>query len=232
MRIISRLLLAVAIAGCATPTATFAPPAPGTAYRGEVWNYDRQASTVTLRQGANIVRVKVTPEQIDRLELHQIATVYGEPAPPADIERVVLPPGTLVPRGAPGQTDVTGTVTALDPAGIAAVDSPRGPLKVWTALQPVTPLKAGDEVRVRIRVQPLAVAPAGTTRGAEPSLSVMAEPGEYAVLTGRIIGVDPSGRLTVESLRGPVTVLVTDPAQHRAGDWVEVRTSLHPATPR
>ena len=236
MRIISPLLLAVAVAGCATPTTTQGPVSSGTAYRGEVWNFDPQASTVSLRQGANIVRVKVTPEQLDQLELHQIATVYGEPAPPADIERVTMAPATLVPRGQADQTEARGTVTAIDPAGTVSVDSPRGQLKVWTAVPLVTPLKAGDEVRLQIRVQPLALAPSGATGKpappAEPSLSVTTAPGEYAALTGRVIDVDANGRLTVESLRGPVTVSVTTPAQYQAGEWVEIRTSLHVATPR
>jgi hypothetical protein len=232
MRIISTLLLVAALAGCATTTSTPTTPS-GTAFRGEVWTFDRQTSTVTLRQGDQFVRVKVTPDQINRLELHQTATVYGEVAPPADIERVASAPGTLVPRGQPDQTEATGKVTSTDPAGKATIDSPRGPLTVWTGVPPATPLNAGDEVRVRMRVQPLTVVASGAGApppGSEPSMSVTTEPGEYATLTGRVTSVDSNGRLTLESIRGPVTVTVTNAANYRAGDWVEVRTSLHAAS--
>src|SRR4051812_16013146 len=58
------------------------PPAAGPAYTGEVWTWDEQDSTVTLRRGAENIRVKVTPDQLRGLELHQKATVRGELAPP------------------------------------------------------------------------------------------------------------------------------------------------------
>src|SRR5687768_4480585 len=56
-------------AGCATQSAS---RAPGTTFTGEVWTWDENESTVTLRDGMEQVRVKVTPDQIRGLRLHQI----------------------------------------------------------------------------------------------------------------------------------------------------------------
>ena len=64
---------------------------------------------------------------------------------------------------------------------------------------------------------------------ASPAGSARTEPGDYAVVIGRVLAVDPSGRLTVESARGPITVRVPDVRRYKVGDTVEVRTSVHPA---
>ncbi|OLC32252.1 MAG: hypothetical protein AUH81_16555 [Candidatus Rokubacteria bacterium 13_1_40CM_4_69_5] len=224
------LLVAAILAGCAAQQ----PPAPGPSaaqntYTGEVWTWDEQASTVTLRQGARTVRVKVTPEQLVGLRLYQIVTVRGEPAP-AEIERVTLPPGTFVPRGAADEAEATGTVDAIDPAGTVSITSPRGPVAVWVSGS--TPFRAGEAVRVRIHVQPLELVPAKQGEAAktpEIAASVATEPGDYAVVRGPIKAVDPAGRLTVESPRGPITVWVPDTQRYHVGDAVEVRTSVHPS---
>ena len=85
-------------AACATQSAS---RAPGTTFTGEVWTWDENESTVTLRDGMEQVRVKVTPDQIRGLRLHQIATLRGEPAPPMEITRYITPaiPARPVPRG-------------------------------------------------------------------------------------------------------------------------------------
>ena len=85
-------------------------------------------------------------------------------------------------------------------------------------------------------VQPVEMKPA--TSGQQPSSAANAlagaspssEPGDHAVVTGRIIGVNPGGILVVESPTGPVQVLVADGAKYKVGDYVEIRTSVRTAS--
>ena len=70
-------------------------------------------------------------------------------------------------------------------------------------------------------------APAPTTF--DPSASPRTEPGDYAIVMGRVLAVDPAGSITIESVRGPVTVRVPNAGRYRVNDTVEVRTSVHPA---
>ena len=83
-----------------------------------------------------------------------------------------------------------------------------------------------------MRVQPLDLVPARPGQAVpvavEPSASAPTEPGDYAVVVGRVLTVDLSGRLTVDSSRGPINVLVPNAARYRVNDMVEVRTSVHP----
>jgi hypothetical protein len=107
-----------------------------------------------------------------------------------------------------------------------------GTLRLWIAEPGTQPFTAGQPVRVRLRVQPLEVVAAVPAEAAEPAplvAPVGTEPGEYAILRGRVTAVDPGGRLSVESARGPVTVLVPFATRYRAGDWVEVETAVQPA---
>ncbi len=235
-RLLGSLLVVLLVGGCAGGPA--APPAggAGTTFTGEVWTWDEVTNVVTLRQGDRTIRVKVTPEQIQGLRLYQTVTVRGELAPPGEIQTFVTPPPTLVPQGPPDQAEVSGTVSAVDPAGKIAVDSPRGRLQVWVTRE--TALRPGDPVRVEVRVQPLEAVPApqGRTPVAparvsppEPALPAGAAPGEYAVVTGRITAVQPDGHVTVESTRGPVEVWVENAARYRVGGSAEVRTAVHPA---
>jgi len=225
------LLAALLLTGCAAAPPAPPPPAPGAqTFTGEVWTWDEQASTVTLRQGERTVRVKVSPEQLRGLRLHEVATVRGELAPPA-LERVTLPAGRLVPRGSADQAELRGAVEGIDPAGAVTVSTPSGSLRVWLAEPGTRPYQDGQQVLVRVRVQPLAVVP--TTEGPAPSTptpAVGAEPGDYAVVRGRVTAVDAVGRLTLESPRGPVTVWLPGAARYRVGDWVEVQTSVHPSS--
>jgi hypothetical protein len=102
---------------------------------------------------------------------------------------------------------------------------------VWLAEQGSRPYQDGQQVLVRVRVQPLAVVPTSEARpGPAPTPAVGAEPGDYAVVQGRVTAVDAGGRLTVESPRGPVTVWLPGTARYRVGDWVEVQTSVHPSS--
>lgn len=223
------LFLAAGLAGCAAQQpAAPQPAAAQNTYTGEVWTWDEQANTVTLRQGTQTVRVKVTLDQLVGLRLYQTATVCGEPAA-AEIERITQPAGSLVPRGPAEDVELTGTVDRVDPAGTVSITSPRGPVTVWVATPGSTPFRAGDQVRVRVHVQPLELV-AG--KGGQPpapdvAASVATEPGEYAVVRGPITASDPAGRLTVQSPRGPVTVWVQNGDRYPTGNSVEVRTSVH-----
>jgi len=223
------MLAVVVVAGCA---ATSAPLPGATAFTGEVWTWDEQVNTVTLRQGARDIRVNITPDQIAKLKHHETKTVYGTLAPPAELPVVLVEgPSTVVPRGAADEMEVTGTVGTVDPAGRIVVNAPQGAVHVWRATDGVA-FAPGGTARVRMRVQPLDVvlvqpgsAPAAAMA---PAASPRTEPGDYAVIVGRVVAVDPSGRLTVESSRGPVNVWVSNPGRYKANDVVEVRTSVHP----
>ncbi|MGH7341393.1 MAG: hypothetical protein ACREKH_12965 [Candidatus Rokuibacteriota bacterium] len=234
--IASMLVAAVIATGCATTTTASAQGA--TAFTGEVWTWSEQDNTITLRQGAQDIRVQVTPDQFIGLQLHSIRTIRGTLAPPKELPLVIVEgPSTVAPRGPADESEVVGSIAAVDPGGLT-VNTPNGPVRVWRATDGL-PFTAGANVRVRMRVQPLDIvmlrpgqtAVAMTTPAAtiDPAASPRTEPGDYAVIMGRVLAVDPSGRLTVESARGPITVQVPNMTRYKVGDTVEVRTSVHPA---
>lgn len=227
------LALAVVLAGCAVETVQLAS---GRAFTGEVWTWDRENNTVTLRQGTKLVRVKVTPEQLVGLQPRQVATVRGEVAPPAEIPVAIVPtpPVVAMPTGPVDQTDVTGTVTAIDPNGRISVSSPRGRVDVWVGAGAVDRLPTGSSVRLRTTVQRFAMvaasgAPLASASPASEPAPMAGEPGDYAAITGRVLRVEPAGIIAVESPRGPIDVLVGDSSRYRVGDRVEVRTSVQRA---
>jgi hypothetical protein len=231
MSTIVTLIAALMLAACAA-TAPSAPPA-GQPFTGDVWGWDERNNIVTLRQGGQTVRVKVTPDQLVGLRLHQRVTVHGELSP-AEIEKFVIPPGRLVARGPAATAETTGSVTRITPSGTVGIDSARGPVTVWIATPGAQPFQAGDRVRVRLQLQPLDVLPPESgdvtrTAMAEPSAPAGSEPGEYAVVRGRVTAVAPGGQVTVESVRGPVTIWLPAGTTLRVGDWVDVQTSVHPA---
>jgi hypothetical protein len=222
------LIAALMLAACAG-AAPSAPPA-GQPFTGEVWGWDEKNSIVTLRQGGQTVRVKVTPDQLVGLRLHERVTVRGELSP-AEIEQFVIPAGRLVARGPAAMGETTGSVTRISSTGTVGIDSPQGPVTVWIATPGAQPFRAGDQVRVRLHLQPLEVLPAESrdvTRAAmsEPAAPTGSEPGEYAVVRGRVTAV-AGGQVTVESSRGPVTVWLPAGTTLRVGDWVDVQTSVH-----
>ncbi len=229
------VLLLVVLAGCAPQRApgprqdAAVGAAPVASYSGEVWLWDTQTNVVTLRQGESLVRVKVSPDQLIGLRINQPATVRGQLAGPAEIEQTQQPPGVLMARGPADESELTGTVAALDPAGKAAINSPRGPVEVWVAT-PVTMLKPGQPVRIRMQVQPLQVTPAspGVPASAPPApaAAVGSEPGDYSTVRGQIRAVDPGGRLVVDSPRGPIQVWVPRVDRYVVGEFVEVRTAV------
>lgn len=225
--------LSLAAAGCASQSAS--RPSAGTAYTGQVWTWDENESTVTLRRGTEDIRLKVTPDQLRGLQLHQTATLRGEPAPPMEIPRIITPamPVRAVPRGPVDQQVVSGVVTAADPRGRLSIDSERGPLHVWAAPGAEQRFQSGAKVRVEMAVQPVDMVPIGagaptrTDPAASPSPS--AEPGDYAIVTGRIMGVAKSGTLVVESPTGPVQVWVPDSTKYRVEQPIQIRTHVSAA---
>jgi len=227
--ILGVLTVVLILAGCAST----APPAAGTsAFTGEVWTWDEKTGIITLRQGGQNIRVKAAPDQFRGLDLHSIRTVYGVLVGPAEIQTTMTPPAPLMASGAPDEMNATGRVTSIDPVGKVTIDTERGPVEVWVAQASSSVVKVGDQVLVKMRVQPMVPAPPGHTPAStalDPAASPTSEPGEYAVVRGRLLEVDPSGRLTVESPRGAITVLVPPGGRYLTGKTVEVHTSVHPA---
>src|SRR5438045_5046000 len=189
MKTMARLVLVpfvlLPLAGCASRTAPAVTQAPADAFTGEVWTWDERENTVTLRQGSQTFRVKTTPEQMRGLQLHQIATIRGQVAPPAELPRTMTPavPMTAVPRGPVDQQTVAGKVTAVDPNGRLSIDSERGPLHVWAASGARDRFAAGDRVQVVMAVQAVDMVPAGRAGEAsspDPSGSACRPAGDCA----------------------------------------------------
>jgi hypothetical protein len=224
------LLLSVLLplTGCASGTSTTAQP-PGETFTGQVWNWDERENTVTLLRGAETVRIKTTPDQIRGLRLHDRATIRGTIAPPADLVTTVTPAAPMrpVPRGPVDQQTVTGTVTAVDPSGRLSINSDRGPLHVWVASGANQRFATGDKVQVTMAAQAVDMVPvAGAGASAAPAdPAASSQPGDSAVVTGRVIGVD-RGLLVVESPTGPVQVWVGDAPRYAVRQSVQVRTHV------
>jgi hypothetical protein len=233
MRIVTVAGIVALLTGCATAP----PPAPGTqSFVGEVWTWDSRNSVVTLMEdGGRLVRVKVDPDTLRTLRLHQYTRVTGTPAPPADIQHTTQAAGlvTAVARGQAEIVEIAAAVATVDPRGRLALTSERGPLHVWAAAGADQRFPSGTPVTLRISVQPVdlvpASAPAAPTPapvGAPSAAPATSEPGDHAVVTGRIVGINPGGVLVVESPTGPIQVPSTDGSRYRVGDAVEVRTTV------
>ena len=233
MRMLRAVGVIALLAGCATAP----PPAPTAGTQkltGEVWTWDTQQSTVTMMlDGGQAVRVKVTPEQMRTLRHHQYTTVTGTLAGPADLVHTTQPAGPVnaVPRGQPELVEVKGTVTTVDAAGRLALQSERGPVHVWVAADADKRFAKGAPIAVRISVQPVDLVAATAPAAATPApvggaASPSSEPGDHAVVTGRIVGIHPGGVLVVESPTGPIQVLANDTTRYKLGDWIQVRTSV------
>jgi hypothetical protein len=176
--------------------------------------WDDERDTITLRRGGEIVRVKVTPDQLEGLRLHEVATVRGELDGPVEIERVMTPPPTaFLPRGKPETFEITGRVVEVDATGMVAVQAPQNRIVVWEAKPSPFEFRIGDRVRVRMSVQALAPAPPGRASGLV--VSPPSEPGDYAVVTGAILAAGPAGTITVDSPRGPIIVRVDTSSRYR-----------------
>jgi hypothetical protein len=230
MRLALMSLILLPLFGCASRTAP-AARAPGESFTGEVWTWDERENTVTLLRGGQTVRVKTTPDQMRGLQLHQTATIRGQVAPPADIPSTVNAPAAMtpVPRGPVDRQIVTGTVTAVDPSGRLSIDSQRGPLHVWAASGAEQRFKTGDRVQVTMAAQAVDMVPTSSGAAppsvADPSASMSSQPGDSAVVTGRVIGVD-RGLIVVESPSGPIQVWVGDSPRYAVSQPVQIRTNV------
>jgi hypothetical protein len=205
---------------------------PGEPFTGEVWTWDARAGTVTLRQLDRTVRILVTPEQLAGLRRGEVVTIRGRLAPPAEIEHRVEPalPLAGTPIGPFVQSEATGEVRSIDGEGILTIDASQGRLRVWVATPVGARFVVGGRVRIVASVQRMAPGPADRPgAAAAPALPAAAsgELGDHAVVIGRILDIDASGRLTVESPRGPITVWVAERSALRAGDPVQVQTRVH-----
>ncbi len=230
--LITAIAVIALVAGCATATPT-GTQAAGTAFSGEVWTWDERENIVTLRQGTQKVRVQVTPDQLIGLRLYQNVTLRGQLAPPATIHHVTSSTGPMVavPRGSAEQVELSGSATAAGADGRVSIDSPRGPVQVWVATGADQRFTPGSPVRLVTTVQPVDMVPADRApRSTEdPAASLRTQPGDYSVVTGRIIGVNPNGGLIVESPSGPIQLWVADSSKYRLSDSVQITTSLRRA---
>ena len=83
-----------------------------------------------------------------------------------------------------------------------------------------------DEVRIIVRTGRFESNPGGS-RSAEATAPRWDEPGDHAIVIGRILSVDQRGTIAVDSPRGPIRVWVTQElGSYRVGDVVEVRTRV------
>jgi hypothetical protein len=168
------------------------------------------------------------------LRHHQYTRVSGTLAPPADLVIAAPPPGPVnaVPKGQPEMVELTGTVTTVDPRGRLMLASERGPVQVWVAEGAEQRFPKNAPVTLRISVQPVDLVPASAPAPPTPApvgasaASPTSEPGDHAVVTGRIVSINPGGVLVVESPTGPIQVLSADSSRYKVGDAVQVRTSV------
>jgi hypothetical protein len=234
MKILTAVALMVVLGGCAASTRP-APSAGAQTFAGEVWTWDDKESTVMLiQEDGRPVRVKTTPDQMRTLRLHSFARITGTPAPPADV--VIMTgtsgPVTAVPKAPAEIVELKGAVAAVGPGGRLVVNSDRGPVHVWVAPGPEQRFKVGDPVSVSASVQPVDLVPAAAAASPAPApvggaaASPSSEPGDHAVVTGRVMGINPGGILVVESPTGPIQVTASDVSRYRVGDAVQVRTTV------
>ena len=110
------------------------------------------------------------------------------------------------------------------------------PTNVWVAAGAEQRFPKGAPVSLRISVQPVDLMPATAPASPTPapvgalSASPTSEPGDHAVVTGRIMSINPGGVLVVESPTGPIQVLSADSSRYKIGDAVQVRTSVRTAS--
>jgi len=234
MKTVSTVIVAVGLlAGALTHDAAaqtvVVSPAPApTTYRGELWTWDPTLSTATIRQGAQDIRVKVTPDQLVGVRAHDIVTVVGTPAPPQELERILVqgPPTRAVATGPMDQTEISGNITAVYPDGRISLATSRGPLDVWVATPVGDRFRPGEAARMKSIVQTVTLVALDTGSAPQPAALAATEPGDYAVLTGRILSLEPGGRITIESPRGPISTWVADPSRYSVGQVVRLRTAV------
>jgi len=221
------LMVVLAFAVCATTTLATAAD-----FRGEVWTWDEKEGWVTLRMGAQDVRILVADKsQLKFLQLHSIATIRGELAPQT-IETVMLPTpaGVFVPVGTPVEGSMRARVASVDPKGVIKLEGDRGASELWIAEQ--TAYRVGDLVLVETTIRSAQFTRADQAPALQPAAGISSEPGDYATVTGRILSRNSDGRLTVDSPRGPIQVWVApaDVDRFKVGDYVQVRSRIRVAS--
>lgn len=236
-RVVLLLTVAVLLGGALTvsaQTVVVAQPGVTGKFYGMAWTWDSARNIVTLHDGVNQFRVQTSPDTIQRLNHHQWVTVSGTLLGPEPIETVLLPsqPMSAIPNGAAASAEVTGKIGAIDPSGVASIDTARGPMRVWLADNAQSRFQSGRDVKVIVSVQPVrmvAISGAGG-QASGPTLSAPAPlPGDQAVVVGRILAVNQAGTLTIDSPRGPITIWVPDANAFKVGDFVQVQTVVQPA---
>ncbi len=221
------LMVVLAFAVCATTTLATAAD-----FRGEVWTWDEKEGWVTLRMGAQDVRILVADRsQLKSLQLHSMATIRGELAPQT-IETVMIPtpPGVFVPVGTPVEGSMRARVASVDPKGVIKLEGDRGASELWIAEQ--TTYRVGDLVLVETTIRSAQYTRADQAPALQPSAGISSEPGDHATVTGRILSRNSDGRLTVDSPRGPIQVWVApaDVDRFKVGDYVQVRSRIRVAS--
>jgi len=236
MKVFAVLMVVLAFAvGCATTTPTTAGPTVSgspNVFRGEVWTWDEKEGWVTLRMGAQDVRILVADRsQLKSLQLHSMATIRGELAPQT-IETVMIPtpPGVFVPVGTPVEGSMRARVASVDPKGVIKLEGDRGASELWIAEQ--TAYRVGDLVLVETTIRSAQYTRADQAPALQPSAGISSEPGDHATVTGRILSRNSDGRLTVDSPRGPIQVWVApaDVDRFKVGDYVQVRSRIRVAS--
>jgi len=242
MRILIAVVVAVVLAGCASSSSTSATGRQS--FRGEVWTWDTEDSTVTMRlDDGRQVRIQTSPDEIRTLQLHQYTRVNGTLAPPKDLVVVLGPSGpyTTVAKGQAETLALRGTVRSIEPTGQLVIDTERGPFRVWAAAGANQRFKVGEPVALTGSIQPVdlvtapATVPANAVIAPTPSpvdlsASPSSEPGDHAIVTGHVLGYDPRGLLIVESPTGPIQLITSGATTYRVGDAVQVRTTVRSAS--
>jgi hypothetical protein len=236
-RVVLLVTIAVLLGSAFTVSAqTVVVKQPGTTgkFSGMAWTWDTQRSIVTLHDGVNQYRVQTTPDAIARLNHHQWVTVNGTLLGPEPIETVLLPaqPMSPIANGPAATAEVNGQITTIDPNGVAAIDTARGPLRVWLADNAQSRFSSGRPVKVVVNVQPVrmvAVSGAGGQASGPTLASPAPLPGDQAVIVGRVLAVNPAGTLSIDSPRGPITVWVPNVNTFKTGDFVQVQTVVQPS---
>ena len=124
------------------------------------------------------------------------------------------------------QAVMAGTITAVDPNGKVSAATSRGPIVAWVAAPVNDRFRMGEPVRVKATLQAVDMVPIAASSSSEPSALAAPEPGDHSVVTGRILGLERTGQVTIESPRGPVTTWVPDSSRYRVGQMVQLRTSV------
>ena len=190
-----------------------------------------------MQDGGQPVRVKVDPETLRTLRLHQFTRVSGTLAPPADLVHTTQPAGpvTAVPKGPGGAGRGDGHGEHRGSRGAASRSTPgEVPCTYGWRRGPSSASPRARRCNVRISVQPVDLVPASSPASpapapvGTPAASPTSEPGDHAVVTGRIIGIT-GGVLVVESPTGPIQVVTADGGRYKVGDAVQVRTSVRRA---